>query len=978
VHGWLTRLGGLTVDDGSAPPGRQFPLKNIATQLFLAGTYIVAGKIGLSLALLNSSATGVWPPTGIALAAALILGPRGAWPGIFVGAFVVNQLTAGSAWTSLAIACGNTGEAVVGAYLVNRFAGGRTGLSRIRDLLLFAVLAGLLSTTISATVGATALYLAGYAIGAAYVSIWTTWWLGDAAGAMLVAPAILLWHAAPRPQWSRPERVEIALLALTTVVVAWTVFVELNHPFTFLCIPVCVWAAMRFGQREASTMACALSAIAVWGTLRGHGALASESLNTELLLLQAFVVTTGMIGLIVGATVSESKRLAHEARRLNDELEQGVQARTAELQGAYQQLVRSEARVKDAQALAHVGSWEWNVSDRSGWWSEELYNICGAEPESFRPNDNMCMTLLPVDDREKARHIVQKAFADRQPFEFEHRIVRPDGDVRVVQSFGRVVIDDAGHVIRLVGASQDITARKAAEEIVSHSERRLQTIIDAQPACMKLVASDGTLLDMNRAGLAMVGADSLAQLRGRPVVALVHQDDRRRYLEMHRATSSGSPARWEFRLIGLGGDERWVDSQAVPFQTAMNGSDTQHAVLSVTTDVTERKQLEAQLRQALKMEAIGRLAGGVAHDFNNMLGIILGYSDLLLEQIGADKPIGQDLREIKAAAERAAVLTTQLLAFSRTQVFSLVVVDVTRVVRTVTPMLQRLLGARITIATALADDIVSVLADTAQLEHLFINLSVNARDAMPDGGVLSFTTANVTLDAIFIRDHPGARIGTYAMVRVADTGTGMSPDVQARIFEPFFTTKESGRGTGLGLAAAYGTAKQLGGYLAVESHLGRGTTFSLYLPKTTRTVDTPCPTPPVGEHVGHETILLVEDESGVRAFLKRVLQRFGYRVIEANSGEAALTLLRAYPSPVHLLLTDLVLEGMDGTELAGYVTRERPYVRVLFMSGYPQGLESIAGDLDPSIHLLKKPFTSQALLTKTRELLGIPAERSAS
>ena len=810
---------------------------------------MLAGKIGLTLALLNSSATAVWPPTGIALAAVLILGPRRAWPGIFVGAFVLNQITAGSSWTSLAIACGNTAEALVGGYLVDRFAGGSTGLSRIRNLVTFVV-AGFLSTTVAATVGVTALYLAGYATAAAYLSIWTTWWLGDVTGAMLVAPAVLLWHAEPIPRWSRQQCFEFVLLAGTTFLVGWTVFVTTNHPLTFLCIPVCVWAGMRFGQREASTMACTLSAIAVWGTLRGHGALASASLNTELLLLQGFVATAGIVGLLVGATVSESKRVAREAHRLNDELEERVQARTAELQKAYDQVARSE--------------------------------------------------------------------------------------------------------------------------------RRLQTIIDAQPACVKLVSIDGILLDMNRAGLAMIGADDFSKLEGRPVVDLVHQDDRSRYLEMHRAASSGSPGRMEFRMTGLDGGERLVDSRAVPFDTPVTGSGTQRAVLSVTTDITERKHLEEQLRQAQKMEAIGQLAGGVAHDFNNMLAIILGYSEMLTEQIGPDRLMGQDLREIKAAAERAAVLTKQLLAFSRKQVFSMVAVDVTRVVRSVEPMLQRLLGERITITTSLADDLVSVMADTAQLEHLLINLSVNARDAMPAGGLLTFTTANVTLDAAFTRDHPGAAIGSYAMLSVADTGIGMSPDVQARIFEPFYTTKESGRGTGLGLAAAYGTVKQLGGYIDVESRLGRGTTFTLYLPKTTRTAQTPGPAAAVSAHAGNETILLVEDEGGVRAFLKIMLQRFGYCVIEADSAEAALTLLKAHPAPVHLLLTDIVLAGMDGSQLATRITSERPNTRVLFMSGYARGLGSSAGGLDPGIHLLEKPFTAQMLLTKIRQLLGTYADRNAS
>jgi signal transduction histidine kinase len=417
---------------------------------------------------------------------------------------------------------------------------------------------------------------------------------------------------------------------------------------------------------------------------------------------------------------------------------------------------------------------------------------------------------------------------------------------------------------------------------------------------------------------------------------------------------------------------------SVAIAPIMNRAGSVVGISATTRDITQRKILEDQLRQAQKMEAIGQLAGGVAHDFNNMLTIILGYSELLTEQIGPDKPMGLDLQEIRAAAERASALTKQLLAFSRKQVFSLVAIDVTEVVRTVQPMLQRLLGERITSATALAEDLAPVLADVAQLEHLLINLAVNARDAMPEGGVLTFTTANVTLDATFTRDHPGAIIGRYAMVRVADTGTGIASDVQARIFEPFFTTKETGRGTGLGLAAVYGTVKQLGGYIDVESHVGRGTTFSVYLPAATGTAQMPPLAPTASTQVGHETILLVEDESGVRSFVKMALQRFGYRVIEAATAEAALILLKSHPAPVHLLLTDVVLPGMDGAQLAELVTRERPDARVLFMSGYARTLGLIGGGLDPSLHLLEKPFTADALLTRTRQLLGVPSERSAS
>jgi signal transduction histidine kinase len=387
------------------------------------------------------------------------------------------------------------------------------------------------------------------------------------------------------------------------------------------------------------------------------------------------------------------------------------------------------------------------------------------------------------------------------------------------------------------------------------------------------------------------------------------------------------------------------------------------------------RTLEDQLRQAQKMEAVGQLAGGVAHDFNNMLTAILGYAELLTEQIGPDKPIGADLREIRAAAERAAALTKQLLAFSRKQVLALVPLDLSGVIRNLEPMLRRLIGERIRITTALADGLSPVMADATQLEHLVINLSVNARDAMAHGGVLTLATGNVTLDQAFAVTHPGAKAGSYAMLSVADTGIGMPQDVMKRVFEPFYTTKERGHGTGLGLAAVYGTVKQLGGYIGVESLPERGSTFTIYLPTTTRPIDRSAVSlSDAAPRVGTETVLLVEDEAGVRTFVRTVLRRFGYRVLEADSAETALNLVAHVDGPIDLLLTDVVLPGLDGRELALQLTRDRPSLRVLFMSGYASALTTVDGFLLPGAHLLEKPFTAQALLAKTRDLLGTGIE----
>jgi signal transduction histidine kinase len=385
----------------------------------------------------------------------------------------------------------------------------------------------------------------------------------------------------------------------------------------------------------------------------------------------------------------------------------------------------------------------------------------------------------------------------------------------------------------------------------------------------------------------------------------------------------------------------------------------------------ERARLEEQLRHAQKMEAVGHLAGGIAHDFNNILTAILGYAELLTEQIDADKPIGKDLREIEAAAERAAELTRQLLAFSRKQVLAMTPVDLNDMVRRLEPMLRRLLGEQVTIKTALAEALNPVLAAMTQLEHVLINLSVNARDAMPQGGILTIETRNVALDAAYVMTHPGSREGSYAMVRVSDTGVGMEPEVQARIFEPFFTTKESGRGTGLGLAAVYGTVKQLHGYIEVNSQPERGSTFAVYVPRTEQAAQPRTVPVPTGSPLGTETVLLVEDEPGVRSFVGIVLGRFGYHVIEAATAEAALTLLEHIARPIHLLLTDVILPGMSGRELAVQLGRDRPHLGVLFMSGYSDfGSQAAQSPLDPGVHLIEKPFTAQALLVKVREVLS--------
>jgi PAS domain S-box-containing protein len=390
-------------------------------------------------------------------------------------------------------------------------------------------------------------------------------------------------------------------------------------------------------------------------------------------------------------------------------------------------------------------------------------------------------------------------------------------------------------------------------------------------------------------------------------------------------------------------------------------------VIFMYSEVTERRHLEEQLRQAQKMEAVGQLAGGVAHDFNNVLAVIMSYGDLMLEELGADAPMSADLREVTAAAARAAGLTRQLLAFSRRQLLQPHVVQLNALITNLEKMLRRLLRESIELTTNLDAGLGYVYADAGQIEQVLVNLVVNARDAILHAGDISITTSNVQLDAEYGRLHSGAPAGAYIMVSVGDTGCGMTSEVQERMFEPFFTTKERDRGTGLGLSTVYGIIRQSGGYVWCYSEAGKGTTFKIYLPRV-ESADEPMPvaaTAPASR--GSETILLVEDEAPVRLVASRILRQSGYTVIEAPDGATAVALCMAHTDPMDLVVTDMVMPGMTAHELAARVRAIRPETRVLFMSGYTEDAALRQRFLEPGAAFLEKPFTVHTL---TRAVQG--------
>ena len=479
-----------------------------------------------------------------------------------------------------------------------------------------------------------------------------------------------------------------------------------------------------------------------------------------------------------------------------------------------------------------------------------------------------------------------------------------------------------------------------------------------------------------------------SEMVGRSILDFVHPDDAgaidASIAEMLRHPGEAIRAEVRFKHADLS----WRSMEAIGVNRLQEPS--VGAIVVTARDVTERQKLELQLRQAQKMEAVGRLAGGVAHDFNNLLTAILGYCNLMLDDVPAGDPLRKDLDEIRAAGERAALLTRQLLAFSRRQMLQPQKLDFNALVRQTEKMVRRLVGEDVELAISLAESLGPVVVDPASIEQVLVNLAVNARDAMPMGGRLTLETAMVDLDAAYADSHATVIPGRYAMLAVSDTGEGMDAMTRARIFEPFFTTKEQGRGVGLGLATVYGIVKQSGGYIWVYSEPGHGTSFKMYFPEATDVVDVADASGDAAETTtaggkqgnakgGTETVLIVEDEDVVRALACQVLRRYGYLVLEARDGLDALRIAERHQGVIELLVTDLVMPHMTGRDLAQRLTDRRGNMKVMFMSGYTNHAV-VHRDLTPGSVFLQKPFTPDSLIRRVRSVLdgesGPPARLS--
>ncbi len=545
-------------------------------------------------------------------------------------------------------------------------------------------------------------------------------------------------------------------------------------------------------------------------------------------------------------------------------------------------------------------------------------------------------------------------------------LIRRDGREVPVDDSGAPIRDAQGKVNGVVLVFRDVTARRETEREIAESGRRYQLLFNANPQPM-WVFDQKTLqfLAVNNAAVNSYGYSREEFLRMR-ISDIRPQEDVPRLLDS--VASAGG---------GLNTDGPWRHRKKdgtvilVEITSHLLDFDGREACIVLASDVTERKRLEEQVQQSQKLESIGRLAGGVAHDFNNLLTVINGYSEMLLADVPEDSPFRDSLHEIRAAGERASALTQQLLAFSRKQIVKPSVINLNLVAGDIRKMLRRLIPENIELATRLSPDLGNITADPGQLQQVIMNLAVNARDAMPAGGTLVIETANVEFDEAYASTHAETRPGPHVMLAVSDTGTGMSPEVKSRIFEPFFTTKPTGSGTGLGLATVYGMVKQAGGWIWVYSEPGRGSTFKVYFPRTDLPVS--ATSAPVKRATGGtETILVVEDQPEVLTFVVTALKPLGYTVYSASDGSEALAFARQFKGKIDLLLSDVIMPGGTGREMADKLRRDRPDLRVLFMSGYTADAIAHHGVLDAGIDYLQKPFTPDLLATRIREVLTAP------
>jgi PAS domain S-box-containing protein len=629
-------------------------------------------------------------------------------------------------------------------------------------------------------------------------------------------------------------------------------------------------------------------------------------------------------------------------------------------------LQETTRQLLEAQRIARLGSYL--LDFQTGRWTSSvmLDELFGLEDPAFPKDVAGWLRIVHPEDRAgMERYLREEVMARRTPFDRQYRIVRQnDRQERWVQGLGKLIVDDEGRLRQMAGVIQDITERKRVEE----ANARLVTVVEQAAESIVITDTHGAMLYVNPAFEKTSGYTAAEALGQNPRILKSGRQDLEFYRHMWEMLARGE--KWTGRLCNRRKDGALYEED-VTIIPVRNGAGQIVNYTAVKRDVTHEVQLEGQLRQSQKMEAVGQLAGGVAHDFNNIIVALLMQIDLLEMGGALSAEVDAGLKQIRAVAGRAAELTRQLLLFSRRQVMQPRPLDLNELVANFARLLQRLIREDVRLQLQLHPVPLRVHADPGMLEQVLMNLAVNARDAMPGGGQLLIETTETNVDQAEAELNPEAVPGAYVCISVSDTGGGVPPEILPRIFEPFFTTKEVGKGTGLGLATVFGIVKQHNGWLKVDNEPGRGATFRIYLPATAAPASAAAPAAsrakPAG---GSETILLAEDELMVRKLVRSILERHGYQVLAADTGVEALKLWREHRGSVALLLTDLVMPGgLSGLELARQMQAENSLLKVVFISGYSAEIAGRELQLHSGENFVQKPFTTEQLLDTLRRSL---------
>lgn len=653
----------------------------------------------------------------------------------------------------------------------------------------------------------------------------------------------------------------------------------------------------------------------------------------------------------------------------SDILFRGKQARLVVAQDVTQRRRAEEARRLGVERLEFVTRstgvvvWDYDVAKNHIWWSDNLQREFGIPPDQVEHTIEWLRAHIHPEDRERASRSMARAMAsDTEQWAIEFRFRRYDGSYAFDYDRGFFVRDASGKVLRIVGAMTDLSDRRQRESAL----REQATLLDRARDAILVRGLDHRVRYMNKAAEFMYGL-SRKQAIGKRVEEIVVNDDPAAFENADARVFEKSEWGGRLRQIAAGGKTITVDAH---WTLLLDDNGNPDGVLKIHTDVSERLELEKRLLQSQKLEAIGQLTGGIAHDFNNLLTVIIGNADALIEELPDRKESLALLEMIRTAGERGAELTTHLLAFARRQALEPKAFRPGELIDGMRTLLQRTLGENIELAVAHASDVATVSVDPAQFESALLNLCINARDAMPNGGRLEIETNDVVLDQDYAEQRPDVEPGAYVRISVSDTGIGMSAEDTVQAFDPFFTTKPRGKGTGLGLSMVYGFTRQSGGHVAIYSELGHGTVVNVYLPQISSGPEPSVTDPPENVVRNGERILLVEDDALVRAHALRLLESLGYRVVSASDGPEALALLQKNV-PCDLLFTDVIMPGgMTGPELAEAACALRPGLPVLYTSGYTDNAIVHGGSEDVDINLLRKPYRKQDLVVKLNEVLS--------